>query len=324
MGTYNRTKRDPLSLVGEIAEAISALPAVATLDWCDRAAACLCKICEPAMACLAVLSIDSIGRVTNIESAGATEGLGTPGTARAVVRPIHSSGSLQLATNARLAALRSRVRKINRLGWSPTGEHLNDTFAAAIDDLVSPQDWRVGYLGRIWGGLDTLDLLIGLIPMGGQNDEMDETRVIYAQVAPLRQGSRVCDEDIAVMRAVLPLLHRRALMAVGATRADPNRWLTAREHVILEELTLGKTVKEIAQSIGRSPHTVHDHVKSLHRKLGASSRGELIARALGHISEGSKSRRSRRVKPMSELDQFPDDTPVNGAAEPALAPPITL
>jgi hypothetical protein len=30
---------------------------------------------------------------------------------------------------------------------------------------------------------------------------------------------------------------------------------------------------------------VHDHVKSLHRKLDASSRGELVARALGHGSE---------------------------------------
>lgn len=322
MENYNRTERDPLSLVGEIAEAISSLPAVATLDWCDQAAACLCRICEPAMAWLAVLSIDSVGRVTDVESAGATQCLRSPGTAKAIARPLHASGSSELAANTRLAALRSRARKINRLGWSPTAEHLNDTFAGTIDELVSPQDWRAGYLGRVWGGLDASDLLVGLIPMGAQDDEPDETRVIYAQVATLRQGSRVRDEDIAVMRAALPLLRRRALMAVGTTRTDPNRWLTAREQVILEELTLGKTVKQIAQSIGRSPHTVHDHVKSLHRKLDASSRGELIARALGHITQGSKSRRPRRVEPVNELDQFSNGSATTG--EPALARSIAI
>ncbi|MFI4898124.1 MAG: response regulator transcription factor, partial [Phycisphaerales bacterium JB059] len=58
-------------------------------------------------------------------------------------------------------------------------------------------------------------------------------------------------------------------------------WLTNREQVVLEELILGRSVREIAETMHRSPHTVHDHVKSLHRKLGASSRGALIAHALG-------------------------------------------
>ena len=55
-----------------------------------------------------------------------------------------------------------------------------------------------------------------------------------------------------------------------------------------EHLALGKSVKQIASDLARSPHTVHDHVKSLHRKLNASSRGELIARALGHLAPNAR------------------------------------
>jgi len=62
------------------------------------------------------------------------------------------------------------------------------------------------------------------------------------------------------------------------------KWLTQREQIVLEQLTLGLSVRQIADELGRSPHTVHDHVKSLHRKLNASSRGELVARALGHTA----------------------------------------
>ena len=47
-------------------------------------------------------------------------------------------------------------------------------------------------------------------------------------------------------------------------------------------------MREIADALERSPHTVHDHVKSLHRKLNASSRGELIARTLGHVNGAAK------------------------------------
>lgn len=66
-----------------------------------------------------------------------------------------------------------------------------------------------------------------------------------------------------------------------SSKAHSFNWLTQREQTILDHLVLGKSVRVIAEHIGRSPHTVHDHVKNLHRKLNATSRGQLIARALG-------------------------------------------
>lgn len=81
--------------------------------------------------------------------------------------------------------------------------------------------------------------------------------------------------------ALMPRLAERCHIAFRDADPPEPLHLTPAEQRVLEMIVLGKTVNEIAESLGRSPHTIHDHVKSLHRKLGANSRGQLIARALG-------------------------------------------
>ena len=46
----------------------------------------------------------------------------------------------------------------------------------------------------------------------------------------------------------------------------------------------GDSVKQVASGLGLSQHTVTDYAKSLHKKFGVNSRGELLARVLknGH------------------------------------------
>ncbi len=53
-------------------------------------------------------------------------------------------------------------------------------------------------------------------------------------------------------------------------------WLTEKERAVLERIVRGESVIEIARAIGRSRYTVHDHVKSLHRKLGVHTRAALV------------------------------------------------
>ncbi|WP_438300408.1 helix-turn-helix domain-containing protein [Pseudomonas sp. NMS19W] len=52
--------------------------------------------------------------------------------------------------------------------------------------------------------------------------------------------------------------------------------LTKRESDVLHLLLAGKTNKQIAQHLSISDYTVRDHVSSLLRKCGVSTRMELV------------------------------------------------
>jgi DNA-binding CsgD family transcriptional regulator len=54
--------------------------------------------------------------------------------------------------------------------------------------------------------------------------------------------------------------------------------LTPRQQEVLDRLAAGASEKELADQLGLSIHTVHDHVKAVHRAFGVRSRGELLAR----------------------------------------------
>jgi DNA-binding CsgD family transcriptional regulator len=58
------------------------------------------------------------------------------------------------------------------------------------------------------------------------------------------------------------------------------RALTPRARQVLWLLCLGRSEKEVAIQLGLSPHTVHCHVRELHKTLSVHSRGELLSRAL--------------------------------------------
>jgi DNA-binding CsgD family transcriptional regulator len=53
--------------------------------------------------------------------------------------------------------------------------------------------------------------------------------------------------------------------------------LTKAERSVLEHLLEGMGEKETADKLFRSQHTVHDHIKSIYKKLGVNSRPELLA-----------------------------------------------
>jgi DNA-binding CsgD family transcriptional regulator len=56
--------------------------------------------------------------------------------------------------------------------------------------------------------------------------------------------------------------------------------LPPRLRQVLSLLARGRSEKQVAADLDLSLHTVHDHVKALHRRLGVQSRGELLAVAL--------------------------------------------
>jgi DNA-binding CsgD family transcriptional regulator len=60
---------------------------------------------------------------------------------------------------------------------------------------------------------------------------------------------------------------------------DPTSDLPPRLAQTLAELQAGASEKQVSIALGISRHTVHNYVKALHRRLGVSSRGELLAKA---------------------------------------------
>ena len=66
--------------------------------------------------------------------------------------------------------------------------------------------------------------------------------------------------------------HRRRSRPPGAE-------LSERELTVLRLLNGGLSEREIGRELYVSFNTVHSHVKSVYRKLGASSRAEAITRA---------------------------------------------
>jgi DNA-binding CsgD family transcriptional regulator len=67
---------------------------------------------------------------------------------------------------------------------------------------------------------------------------------------------------------------------------DPSENLPPRLAQTLAELASGSSEKQVSMKLGISRHTVHNYVKALHRRLGVSSRGELLAKA-GQMKEAS-------------------------------------
>jgi DNA-binding CsgD family transcriptional regulator len=85
----------------------------------------------------------------------------------------------------------------------------------------------------------------------------------------------------------------------SSDRDEVIRSLPERARQVLWLLCLGRSEKQIADSLNLSQHTVHNHVKRLHQQLAVNSRGELLARVF-HLRGGGRT----VTLPPSELNQF--------------------
>ncbi|MDX2114211.1 MAG: helix-turn-helix transcriptional regulator [Planctomycetota bacterium] len=266
-----------LHMAVEVAAGFSSLPAVATQDWCSRAASSLKGIRPHAIAAVSLACVGSRGSILQFEASGAT---GSDPFGRAIesemLHPEHASS----------------------FDWwlGEDGVVRQQCEVGIISELPCRDRWLESAAGRRWAKLGVTDLLVGVGPIaGGQVG-----RCVVIEVGSA-SGAAATSDQLEIVRAVLPLLVRRAALAFGVERSTALTRLTHREQQVLEHLALGKSVKQIAVDLARSPHTVHDHVKSLHRKLNASSRGELIARALGHLATGGRRARVSAAREEYEL-----------------------
>jgi DNA-binding CsgD family transcriptional regulator len=229
---------------------------VATTDWCIHAVEALGVLWEGAGVGVA---IGTFGR----ESAGARIELSH-------VRVAGSGSRLRRGLEGR--GLQRRVMTVLERAQEAGG-------ATAAVGLR----WASGQIGAPWEDFGVEELVMGVGRLDGKDVSSRSGRMLVVEMNGGKDEKERREARAAMLGAIMGVLLGRCRLGFVPGPVDASRRVTPSEQVILEQLVLGRSVREIAEGLDRSPHTVHDHVKSLHRKLRARSRGELIARALGHI-----------------------------------------
>ncbi|MCA9303149.1 MAG: helix-turn-helix transcriptional regulator [Phycisphaerales bacterium] len=249
--------------------ALMMLPAVTTNDWTSRAAEAVARLHPgPSRACVMLVAGEVSGTEDGsfrIESVGVCAGEGNGQD---------SAGSDEGLT------MRVRLERVRNFGFARTPLMMQDGFVGRMSGLS--RSWRETSLGRVWAGVPAGEVLIGVCPIEGVPGSM--VVCMYAGDAHTPECS------LQAFGAVMAVLTKQTAMmyrSMGCTDGVL-RWLTAREQDVLDALVDGLSVREIADRLGRSRHTMHDHVKNLHKKLNASCRGELVAAALGHSECGKR------------------------------------
>jgi DNA-binding NarL/FixJ family response regulator len=101
----------------------------------------------------------------------------------------------------------------------------------------------------------------------------------------LRGLSDTIRRVLAGERVIAPGMEQDAVLALGrfARRAREGAEvaadLTSREQQVLELLSDGHTMRQIATRLGISPRTVETHVAKVYRKLGVRTRVQAVSRA---------------------------------------------
>jgi len=239
-----------LARAADSAARICRLPGVPTADWCARAASAFAPSEHRTSLTVAVAAIGAEGEL--------------------VVESAHSV----------IGAARSRAVEDDDL--EALTRRLNSVFAA-----VSPNKRPGVHSGLIESSaIDAGPPGAGAIHALAQLEEIgtklhDAWLVVETVLKDATEAA--VERESALLGALLPHIASRCRLAFARAPSGSGGLVTPSEQLILEQLVLGHTVRQIAETLERSPHTIQEHVKNLHRKFGASSRGQLIARALGHV-----------------------------------------
>jgi DNA-binding CsgD family transcriptional regulator len=242
---------------------IGSLPSAPTYDWPTNAANTLAQLTPNAAFAVIIANIDPAYHRIHTDASGVCDNTNHPATSN----PYESRATL------------------DRLG-TISHRHAQNLYAdTLVTDASSllPQ-WYASESSTHWRSSLPQRTLVGYAPLSNSthpNSTIPSQRIALICIAtPNPSTADHIDHDMFAS-AICTLAHKGSAI----NNSQPNgtiNWLTQREQTILDQLILGYSVREIAEEVNRSPHTVHDHVKNLHKKLNATSRGQLIAKALGH------------------------------------------
>jgi DNA-binding CsgD family transcriptional regulator len=207
---------------------------------------------------------------------------GRPGAVVRLVAGLREDGLLRIADGAAVPVpgrlpRRTRARLAGRFAaLSPTARHL----VQAATALASPfPPARIGALlgSTVLGLLPAIEEALdsGLLTAAGESLSFshDLVRPVVEAAMPSAVVAALRSERGARPR---PAAARREPRPVHAGDAD---WsvLSGRELEIAELVGQALTNRQIADRVGRSPHTVNFHLRQIFQKLGLTSRVELVS-----------------------------------------------
>lgn len=255
MVKQKRLDIQPLTLVAEIAEELCSLPAVATFGWMKRAARTLARLHPDAVTTIALAHSEEDGWFVPRDFAGSI------GSRRL--------SSMIAVVDGLMADLRSDCVREHFADCEEGNPLLGRTnqprsiFAPTrmiLPDRLHPTRMTVLY---------------PMMPAA----EAAPRRILCADFFLTQSQERFNATTCGVLEALMPLLGR--IVRKAFANVEQTVEISDKEGEVLRLLQQGLTIKQIASELERSPHTVHDHVKSLHRKVGACNRGELLAKTFG-------------------------------------------
>lgn len=144
-------------------------------------------------------------------------------------------------------------------------------------------------------------LPVRILVLTGRGDDQTVFESIRAGVdgflektASVRDFSETLRRVVAGERVFTPDQERGAIAELGRfvrearDSVELRSSVTERELEILEYLSLGLSVKQVAKRLSLSPRTVETHIAKIYRKLGVTNRVQAISRAaaLGLIEIG--------------------------------------
>ena len=176
------------------------------------------------------------------------------------------------------------------------GHKLN--IASGLEGLagVAAAQGEPEWAARLWGAAEALREVMGA-PIPPVSRSVYEHAVMAARaqlgedafIAAWSEGRTMTPEQVLAAWETTTTPQQDSTKRSLSIEAQPfpsfPAGLTVRELEVLRLVAQGLTNPQIAQQLILSPNTVHTHVRSILKKLGVSSRGDVIRFALEHHLE---------------------------------------
>jgi DNA-binding CsgD family transcriptional regulator len=153
-------------------------------------------------------------------------------------------------------------------------------FTVTRQDVIGDRHWdRSVSANERFRPLGCDDFVMSMMPVASLG-------VISSMEIYRGRGARFRERE----RLLVELLHEELAHDWARVERDEGARLTPRQRQVLAQLMAGASEKELAFELNVSPHTVHEHVKAIHRAFGARSRGELLAQVAKAKGQGRRTR----------------------------------